>query len=88
MIIKIIATLYDIIDKLVFLIILTVVLTDLTIILTFLTHFKCIKMSENLSIIGDWLDVETRKNITINHNIVSVTVYNIVQVWSSSIGIE
>ena len=38
--------------------------------------------------IGDWLDVETRKNIPINHNIVSVTVYNIVQVWSNGIGIE
>ena len=88
MIIKIIARLYDIVEKLVFLIILTVILTDLTIILTDLPHFKCIKVSEKLSIIGDWLDLETRKNIPINHNIVSVTVSNIVQVWSSSIGIE
>jgi hypothetical protein len=80
MIIKIIARLYDILDKFVFLIILTVILIDLTIILTYLTLFKCIKVSENLSIIGDWLDVETRKNILINNNIVGVTVYNIVQV--------
>jgi len=88
MIIKIIARLYDMVEKLVFLIILTVILTDLTIILTYLTHFKCIKVSEKLSIIRDWLDLETRKNIPINHNSVSVTVYNIVQVWSNSIGIE
>ena len=87
MIIKIIARLYDIVEKLVFLIILTGILTDLTIILTYLTHFKC-KVSEKLSIIRDWLDLETRKNIPINHNSVSVTVYNIVQVWSNSIGIE
>ena len=44
MIIKIIARLYDIVEKLVFLIILTVILTDLIIILTYLTDYKCIKM--------------------------------------------
>lgn len=35
----------------------------LTVILTYLTLFTCIKMSEKLSIIGDWLDVDPRKNI-------------------------
>ncbi len=40
------------------------------------------------SIIGDWLDGETRKNIAIKHNIGSGTVYNIVQRGGNSIGIE
>ena len=40
------------------------------------------------SIIGDWLDGETRENIAIKHNIGSGTGYNIVQRWSNSIGIE
>jgi hypothetical protein len=40
------------------------------------------------SIIGDWLDGETRENIAIKRNIGSGTGYNIVQRWSNSIGIE
>ena len=41
-----------------------------------------------MSVIEDWLDGETREDIAINHNIGSGTVYNIVQEWSTSIGIE
>ena len=47
-----------------------------------------ISPDEKRSVIEDWLDGETREDIAINHNIVSGTVYNIVQEWSNSIGIE
>ena len=49
---------------------------------------RIISPDEKRSVIEDWLDGETRKNITIKHNIGSGTVYNIVQEWSNSIGIE
>lgn len=49
---------------------------------------KIISTDEKISIIGDQLDGETRENIAIKHNIGSGTVYNIVQEWSNSIGIE
>ena len=43
---------------------------------------------QKLSVIEDWLNGETREDIAIKHNIGSGTVYNIVQEWSNSIGIE
>ncbi len=49
---------------------------------------RYIPPDEKLSVIGDWLDGETREDIAIKHNIGSGTVYNIVHEWSNSIGIE
>jgi hypothetical protein len=49
---------------------------------------RIISPDEKRSVIEDWLDGETREDIAINHNIGSGTVYNIVQEWSNSIGIE
>src|SRR5574342_843739 len=49
---------------------------------------RYIPPDEKLSVIGDWLDGETREDIAIKHNIGSGTVYNYVHEWSNSIGIE
>ena len=49
---------------------------------------RIISPEEKISVIGDWLDGETRENIAVKHNIGSGTVYNIVQEWSNSIGFE
>ena len=49
---------------------------------------RIISPDEKRSVIGDWLDGETRENIAIKHKIGSGTVYNLVQEWSNSIGIE
>jgi hypothetical protein len=49
---------------------------------------RIISPEEKLSVIGDWLDGETRENIAVKHNIGSGTVYNIVQEWSNRIGFE
>jgi hypothetical protein len=49
---------------------------------------RIISPEEKISVIGDWLDGETREDIAVKHNIGSGTVYNIVQEWSNSIGFE
>lgn len=49
---------------------------------------RIISTDEKLSVIEDWLAGETREDIAIKHNIGSETVYNIVNEWSNSIGIE
>ena len=49
---------------------------------------RIISPDEKRSVIGDWLDGETRENIAIKHDTGSGTVYNLVQEWSNSIGIE
>ena len=49
---------------------------------------RIISPDEKISIIGDWLDGETREDIAINNNIGSGTVFNIVHEWSKNIGIE
>jgi CENP-B N-terminal DNA-binding domain len=49
---------------------------------------KYITPEQKLSAIEDWLEGETREDIAKKHNIGSGTVYNIVQEWSNSIGIE
>ncbi|HET9807609.1 MAG TPA: hypothetical protein VFP49_11920 [Nitrososphaeraceae archaeon] len=49
---------------------------------------RYIPPDEKLSVIGDWLDGETREDIAIKHNIGSGTVYNYVHEWSNSIGIK
>ena len=49
---------------------------------------RYISPEQRSSVIEDWLDGETREDIAINHNTGSGTVYNIVQEWSNSLGIE
>ena len=49
---------------------------------------RYISPDEKLSVIGDWLDGETREDIARKHNIGSGTVYNYVHEWSNSIGFE
>jgi predicted nucleic acid-binding Zn-ribbon protein len=49
---------------------------------------RYISPDEKLSVIGDWLDGDSREDIAIKHNIGSGTVYNYVHEWSNSIGIE
>jgi hypothetical protein len=49
---------------------------------------RYISPEQRLSVIEDWLNGETRENIALKHNIGSGTVYNIVQEWSNSIGID
>jgi hypothetical protein len=49
---------------------------------------RYISPDKKLSVIGDWLNGEIRKDIARKHNIGSGTVYNYVQEWSNSIGIE
>jgi hypothetical protein len=49
---------------------------------------RIISPEEKISVIGDWLDGETRENIAVKHNIGSGTVYNIVQQWSNRIGLQ
>ena len=49
---------------------------------------KIISPDEKISVIGDWLDGETRENIAIKYDIGSGTVYNIVQEWSNRIGLQ
>ncbi len=43
---------------------------------------RIIYPEEKISVIGDWLDGETREKIVVKHNIGSGTVYNIVQEWT------
>jgi hypothetical protein len=49
---------------------------------------RYISPEQRFSVIEDWLNGETREDIAKKHNIGSSTVYNIVQEWSNSIGIE
>ena len=49
---------------------------------------RIISPDEKNSVIGDWLDGDTRENIAVKHNIGSGTVYNIVQEWSNRIGLQ
>jgi hypothetical protein len=49
---------------------------------------RFISPNEKSSVIGDWLEGETREKIAIKHKIGSGTVYNIVYEWSNKIGIE
>ena len=49
---------------------------------------RIISPNEKSSVIGDWLEGETREKIALKHNIGSGTVYNIVQEWSNKLGIE
>ena len=43
---------------------------------------------EKISVIGDWLDGETREDIASKHKIGSGTVYNIVYEWSNKFGLK
>ena len=49
---------------------------------------RIITVEEKLSVIDDWLNGESREDITIKHDIGSGTVYNIVQEWSNEIGVQ
>jgi hypothetical protein len=49
---------------------------------------RYIPPDHNLSVIDDWLDGETRKDIARKHVIGNGTVYNYVHKWSNSIGFE
>ena len=49
---------------------------------------RFISPDEKISVIGDWLDGETREDIASKHKIGSGTVYNIVYEWSNKFGIE
>ncbi len=49
---------------------------------------RYISPEQKLSVIGDWLDGDSREEIAIKQNIGSGTVYNIVNEWSNSIGFE
>jgi len=49
---------------------------------------RYISPEQKLSVIGDWLDGDSRQEIAIKQNIGSGTVYNIVNEWSNSIGFE
>lgn len=49
---------------------------------------RYISPEQKSSVIEDWLNGENREDIAIRNNIGSGTVYNIVQEWSNSIGVE
>jgi transposase-like protein len=49
---------------------------------------RYISPEQKLSVIGDWLDGDSREDIARKHNIGSGTVYNYVHEWSNSIGFE
>src|SRR5215203_3105735 len=49
---------------------------------------RIISPDEKNSVVGDWLEGETKENIAVKHNIGSGTVYNIVQEWSNRIGLQ
>jgi hypothetical protein len=49
---------------------------------------RIISPDEKISVVGDWLDGETREDIAVKHNIGSGTVYNIVQEWGNRIGLQ
>ena len=49
---------------------------------------RYISPEQKLSLIGDWLKGENREDIAMRNNIGSSTIYNIVQEWSNSTGIE